>query len=105
MHSLEHRPGARLGGVESPAERRVFLLECAYPLADTRRIGMIVRSVEMAKALLRRQGASAKAGELFGHLPNECFQLANCFDVRSSATRFTAGISLMIRPEIVSSRS
>jgi hypothetical protein len=80
VHALEHGAGASRGGVEPATER------CVRPdaLADAWRVRMVVSGIEVTQPLFRRQRTSAKAGELFGHLPHERLELVNSFDVRSS---------------------
>ena len=70
--------------------------------------GDIPRSPARAPGACRLLGPPGVPLRTSGSKPGRAYShsiVAGGFDVRSSATRFTAGISLMIRLEIVSSRS
>jgi hypothetical protein len=83
VHALENRTGSRRGGLESPSEGGILLLEGSDSLPHSWRIGLVVR-IEMTQPLFGGQCPPPEAGELFAHLANERLELAHRFDVRSS---------------------
>src|SRR5438105_7580913 len=83
MNALEHRARACGSGVEPATKRRVLLLECADALANTRRLRIVGRAVEIAEPLFGGERPLAIAGELLAEVAHEPFQLAERFDVRS----------------------